>query len=74
VVRFSHTSPSEAVCSTPRRRISGKVLGRLRIIDSQKGPGHTPFLKAYTIIGSSDVPTFTTWAPKQLMYSFKVSP
>ena len=74
LVRFSHTSPSEAMCSTARRRISAKVLGRLRIMDSQKGPGLTPFLKAYTIMGSSEVPVFTTWAPKRLMYSFKLSP
>jgi len=42
--------------------------------DSQNGPGQIPFLNAYTIIGSSLVPTFTTCAPKRFMYSFNISP
>ena len=33
---FMLTSPSEAICSTARRLISANVLGRLRIMDSQK--------------------------------------
>ena len=51
-----------------------KSLGRLRLSDLLKDPGQTPFLNAYTIMGSSVVPTFTTCAPKRLMYSFRVSP
>ena len=62
------------MCSMARCLISAKVRGRLRMIDSQNGLGHIPFLNAYTIIESSVVPTFTTCAPKRLMYSFKVSP
>ena len=74
IVHFSYASPFEAICSTARRLTSAKVLGRLWLSDLLKDPGHIPLLNAYTIMGSSVVPTFTTCAPKRLMYSFRVSP
>jgi len=72
-MHFSYASPSEAMCSNARRLTSAKVLGSLQLSDLPKDPGRTPFLNAYTIMGSSVVPTFTTCAPKRLMYSFRVS-
>ena len=75
-VQQSYTSRMprlQRLCSTARRLTSAKLLGRLRLSDLLKDPGPTPFLNAYTIMGSSVVPTFTTCAPKRLMYSFRVS-
>ena len=40
-MHFSYASPFEAMCSTARRLISAKVLGRVRKSDLIKDPGRT---------------------------------
>ena len=71
---LSFNSPFAAMCTTARRLISAKVLGRFLMRDSLKGPGQIPFRNAWTIIVSSLVATFTTCALKRFTNSFNVSP